>query len=598
MNVWMMTALLVAGCTKDDAGKATSSTDTDTDTDTDADTDSDTDTDTDADADADTGVIDTGPDLSLVAADAMYQPDHLVEIELTIDPADAEALSLETNTLLSLLEGEDCQDTPWSGPFNWYPADIRVDGVLVPEVGIRKKGLIGSLSTSKPSLKVDMDTYVPAQSLDGLERLTLNNSVSDPSMLKQCLGYQLFRDAGLPAPRCHFAHVSANGDDLGVYVSVEPVKKDFLKWAFNSDEDGDLYEGTLSDFRVGWTQTFEADTEDTDPNRVPILQVANALTITDDALMLQTLEGVLDVDAFVSFWAMESLVGHIDGYSGNINNYYVYVPEQTGKMVFIPWGIDAIFIDAAVFGSDTNLVTLNNSAITRRLWDVPALRQQYLDTLQSHLDTVWDETALLAEIDRMAALIQPLVLDPDTVAAEQQVLRAFIEGRRAHLQAAIADVMPEFPEPLSDGICIVDVGDMRVDFDTDWDSLLAVDPLATGTSSLAGTFDAQSFDLAGGAVAGPEGDYITLISLSLSSPTDVELGFAQVASWQVYEGARIPLDGMSTFAALATIDFTVSEEPVVLGTIWDGELVIDTFTGLPGSRIAGHFEGRIFEGGL
>ena len=436
-------------------------------------------------ADSPAEPVDTGegpPDPSAAAAAAMYDPDHLAAVALTIDPDDAAALSLETNTLLSLLEGEDCQDAPWSGPFNWYPADLVVDGVAVAEVGLRKKGLIGSLSTSKPSLKVDMDTYVDGQTLGGLERLTLNNSVSDPSLLKQCLGYQLFRDAGIPAPRCSFAHVTANGDDLGVYVNVEPVKKDFLRWAFDGDDDGDLYEGTLSDFRVGWTQTYEPDTEDTDPTRVPILQVANALTIADDDAMLAALAEVLDVDAFIQFWAMETLVGHIDGYSGNVNNYYVYVPERTGKMVFIPWGIDAIFLDLVAFGSDTNQVALNNSALTRRLWEVPSQRQRYLDALQALLDEVWDEAALDAEIDRMAALIAEVAHDPEGVAREQEVLRSFIHGRRATIEAALAAAPPAFDAPLADGICLVEIGTIVVTFDTIWDTLEVADPLATGVS--------------------------------------------------------------------------------------------------------------------
>jgi hypothetical protein len=189
-------------------------------------------------------------------AQRLYDPDHVVEIELTIAPEDAAALASETNDLFSLLEGEDCLDDPWSGPFNWYPADITVDGELVTNVGLRKKGLIGSLSSTKPSLKVKFDKFEPDQALGGLERLTLNNSVSDPSLVKQCLGYRLFAAAGIAAPRCNFAHVTANGTDLGIYVHVEPLKREFLRWAYDGDDDGDLYEGTLSDFRPGWTTTF------------------------------------------------------------------------------------------------------------------------------------------------------------------------------------------------------------------------------------------------------------------------------------------------------------------------------------------------------
>jgi len=545
---------------------------------------------------SDTGTEATDP--SLAAAEAMYEPDHVVRIEFTLDEADALALSQETNEIFELLQGADCLAEPWSGPFTWYPADIVVDGVARTEVGVRKKGLIGSLSTEKPSLKVDFDTFVPEQSLDGLERLTLNNSISDPSLVKQCLGYQLFRDAGLASPRCHFASVAANGDELGVYVSVEPLKKTFLDWAFDGDDDGDLYEGTLSDVREGWLNTFEADTSDTDPTRAPMQAIADALLIADDEAMLAQLETVLDLDAFYRFWAMEVIVGHLDGYSGNTNNFYVYVPESTGRAVFIPWGIDAIFYRFQGFGSDTTLVTLNNAALTRRLWAVPSAQQRYRDTLVELLDTVWDEDALLAEIDRMEALSGPIALpDGGQRAAELTALREFISTRRGELEAALAEPSPSFDEPLRDDICLVEAGTLRVDFDTTWGTLESADPLAEGSSTLVGSLDPATFDLQGSAIAGEDSDYVAIAGLALETPTLLKYAIVQLPAWQVYEGARIELNGLDSVALLAEIDFAVSEDAVIVGSIWDGELVIDTYSGIDGTPVQGHFEGDLWSGG-
>ena len=54
--------------------------------------------------------------------------------------------------------------------------------------------------------------------LSGLRRMTLNNARQDPSYINQCLGYQLFAAAGVPAPRCSFATVTVNGEQLGIYA--------------------------------------------------------------------------------------------------------------------------------------------------------------------------------------------------------------------------------------------------------------------------------------------------------------------------------------------------------------------------------------------
>ena len=66
--------------------------------------------------------------------------------------------------------------------------------------------------------------YVMGQKIAGLKQLTLNNNHQDETLISQCLGYSLFRAAGVPAPRCAFAHVTMNGVDLGVYSNVESVR--------------------------------------------------------------------------------------------------------------------------------------------------------------------------------------------------------------------------------------------------------------------------------------------------------------------------------------------------------------------------------------
>jgi hypothetical protein len=81
----------------------------------------------------------------------------------------------------------------------------------------------------------------------------------------------VFRAAGLPAPYCSFTHVTVNGADLGVYANVETVDEEMIARIYG-DHDGELFEGTLSDFQSGWTGTFDeefknSDQGDLDPGR-------------------------------------------------------------------------------------------------------------------------------------------------------------------------------------------------------------------------------------------------------------------------------------------------------------------------------------------
>lgn len=532
------------------------------------------------------------PDPGAATADVLYAPDHVVEIEITMDPADASALANETNDIFTLLHGEDCMDSPWAGPFNWYRADIRVDGVLVEQVGVRKKGLIGSLSTTKPSIKVKFDKFVEGQSYGGLERMTLNNSVSDPSLVRQCLGYQLFTDAGMPAPRCNFAHVTAQGADLGVYVNIEPLKKRFLRRAFDGDDDGDLYEGTLSDFRPGWTDTFEAETSETDASLAPILAVTDALTEADDAVALEALDDSLDMAAFRRFWAMEALIAHVDGYNGNRNNYYVYRPSGSDGLLFLPWGIDAILRG----GGDAPL-TLANSALPRRLWANADEQAAYIAALEELLEDVWDEDALLAEIDRMVALIDPYALDDPWREAETESTRGFVSSRRERLEAALDEPLPGLGNPPGDSPCLVDAGELRVEFETTWDSLGSQDPLNVGWTTITGTYHGDEIDLEGGAMAGIDNGRVVVASLALTGPASVWEVVAFVPGWMI-DGSPIPLGGFGAQAYLVDVDWSTGDQvTVVLGSMWNAWLEFTALEAEPGGVVSGVIEGPLYDGG-
>ena len=215
------------------------------------------------DGDLDAGVEDADAGSTYADADWLFEPDRLLAVEIEITESNWDQLRLQTRNILEIL-GPECGTAPSSSPFTYVEATVTIDGQTTAQVGVRKKGFLGSLDTEKPSLKIKFNEFVEGQLFSGTKRLTLNNGKQDPSLLNQCLGYKIFNDAGIGAPRCNFATVSVNGRDLGVYVNVESVKKPFLARHFD-DNDGNLYEGTLSDFRTGWTSTFERKTNKSEP---------------------------------------------------------------------------------------------------------------------------------------------------------------------------------------------------------------------------------------------------------------------------------------------------------------------------------------------
>ena len=46
--------------------------------------------------------------------------------------------------------------------------------------------------------------------------------------MRQTIGYDIFRQAGLPYPCCNYAKVVVEGADYGAFINLEPMKKAFL----------------------------------------------------------------------------------------------------------------------------------------------------------------------------------------------------------------------------------------------------------------------------------------------------------------------------------------------------------------------------------
>lgn len=386
-----------------------------------------------------------------------FADNHLLCINIDMDAQDFERMRNESRFGPSIQEDEGAAvmgilleylnqcDVPFPSEFNWYSANIQVDGESLNNVGIRKKGFLGSIFSPAPAIKVTTNRFTAGQTFGNTFDLTLNNNAEDPTRIKSCLSYTFFQWANYPAPRCNLANVSINNEALGIYAHLETMDEQFLNRAFGN-ANGHLYEGQLADFVADWLPRWDAKTATTNAYGTPLLDIANALE-SSDAGLVDALEPHLNLDRFITFWALEYLLQHHDGYTANRNNFYVYIdPADGNRATLIPWGMNYTRFDEG-----KQLSSYLSSELPRRLSKLPEIKERFGAELQRLLDDVWDEAALLALIDGFEVQVRTGQSDPDYDWKVQE-LRDWVLERRAIVQASIDAGLPNGEDEFS-GTC-------------------------------------------------------------------------------------------------------------------------------------------------
>jgi len=398
-----------------------------------------------------------------------FAKDHVIEVKIEIDEKSWDTLRMQQKTFLSVFGEENCEKPMDDSVYTYFPADVTINGAKLLKVGVRKKGFIGSQSVQRPSLKIKFHEYIENQELHGIKRMTLNNNRQDPSKISQCLAYGLMSKAGIPSPRCNFVHLFVNGEDFGIYTQVESIKKPFLKRNFGEDS-GNLYEGTVADFRKEerWQVRFQKKTNEKDNDWSDIKSLISILELPESEF-LPELGNSVDLDSFITFWVMELLTGHWDGYTGNRNNFYFYKDPRTDRFFFIPWGTDGTF--RMPEQGRPNSVNANG-ILARRLYNNEKSQELYIKELKKQLD-IWKSAKIIAEIDTLKEIVEPYITEYEKVQFEEKIgsIKSFATEMKNSINEELKDGPASWDMPDGDPPCFVIQGSIKFDFETYWGTI-------------------------------------------------------------------------------------------------------------------------------
>lgn len=293
------------------------------------------------------------------------------------------------------------------------------------EVGFKLKGAAGSFREfdDAPSFTVKLDKGDDDQKFHGLRKLQLNKSPQDDTYLQELLASDIFRAAGLLAPRVTHARVWINKRDMGLYVLKEGFDRTLLKRGFDKSG-GDLYDG-------GFCQDIDADLEKDEGGNPEDRENLKALlaicTEPDLVKRWARVPEAVDVKAFITFMAVEMMLGHWDGYCLNRNNYRIYFDPATKKAVFLPHGMDQLFQD-----SEASILDNPPAIVANAIMKNPAWRADYRKRV-GELLPLFSADKLKKRVDEVAKRLQPVLAAFDKEAASAH--EGAVAGLKDRLEA-------------------------------------------------------------------------------------------------------------------------------------------------------------------
>jgi hypothetical protein len=276
------------------------------------------------------------------------------------------------------IDGEKLPPNNFGFEYVYVKAAFECDGQKLADVAIRFKGNSSyenySQSLKRP-LKIDFNRFVPGQKFHGLETLNLSNNAFDPTQLREALSYEVYRRAGVPAPRTAFANLYLTVDGryenqfVGLYTLVEEIDdKAFLKAHFNNaaglvvKPEGIRGLPYMGEKWSAYAQRYHPKTSANDPAMERrFIEFIKLVNYADDATFNAKIGEYLNVDDFIRYLAATVLIANLDSPLVTNHNFYFYENPADQKVWLLPWDMNLSFAGYGTPGPRDDQINLSIS---------------------------------------------------------------------------------------------------------------------------------------------------------------------------------------------------------------------------------------------
>jgi spore coat protein CotH len=228
------------------------------------------------------------------------------------------------------------------------PAKLTVDGKVVPEIGVRFRGMSSFMSVEegrKRSFNLSIDYADKEARLGGYRTINLLNSHQDPTFLRSVLYLGIAREY-VPAPKANFMRVVINGEGWGVYVSTQQFNTDFVRENYPESKGGRRWKvqgspmgrgglAYLGDDPAPYKRIYSIKSKDEPKAWTDLIRLTKVMGETPPDKLVAALSPLLDIDGALKFLALEKVFINNDCYWVRASDYTIYQDDK-GKFHVIP----------------------------------------------------------------------------------------------------------------------------------------------------------------------------------------------------------------------------------------------------------------------
>lgn len=302
-------------------------------------------------------------------------------------------------------------------------ATVTINGVVFDSCGVQFKGNSSyNAPGNKKPFKINFNEYKSGQKFDGLKTINLNNSMKDPTLMREKIFYDFMHRNGFTSPRATYAKLYLNGQYWGLYTLVEQVSKTFLENRFFNDA-GNLFKGDpqgtlqwLGQADSSYYKKYELKTNEDSNYWGDLKNLIDKINNTLSAQFYDSLEKVINTTSVINGWAANIVFSNLDSYQGSGHNYYLYHNTATGKFEWIVWDCNETFGNFTLGMTLTQMENLsifyvpspaNIRPLTIKMNQNSNYKNMYVSTLCQIIENEFTGSKLFPYIDSLYTRIKP-----------------------------------------------------------------------------------------------------------------------------------------------------------------------------------------------